>query len=211
MKKPIAEFLHITIQSGAELARRQHDHEAWQILRRKQGYVTHRLYQTADEPLRWLIYSEWESHKALAGARQYLQTTPLMRRARLLLSAPPQQLIVEIGGRTASTKGIQLPEGAVGTVALMHLPNDGDPWPSLEEKLWRTLSDQPGHLGNITFHAVHDPLMAGSFSHWSDRAAFQKARHCFDNLAAVADAHSVASPVEIVIYTSLRDLQPPTR
>ena len=51
MKRPIAELLVMTVNAGAEVERGRLEHEAWQILRRKQGYVTHRIYQHLDNPL----------------------------------------------------------------------------------------------------------------------------------------------------------------
>lgn len=205
MKKPIAEFLRVAVKPGAETARTQYDHEAWQILRRKQGYVTHRLYQAVADPLHRLIYSEWESRKALAGARQHLQGTASMRRARSLLDAAPQQLIVELGGRVVSTKGIPLPEGVVAAVALIHLANNGSSWHLQEDKLWRALSTQPGHVGNLVFRAFDDSTLVGSFSHWADHDAFEKARGCFEDAAKAHSTSSLAHPIDFLLYTPLRD------
>src|SRR6266852_2274713 len=102
MKRPVAELLTLTVRAGAEEERAQCEREAWQILRRKQGYVTHRIYRHAADPLRRLVYSEWESKKAVDGARQHLHGTPLMRRARAALASAPQRVIMELVGALTS-------------------------------------------------------------------------------------------------------------
>src|SRR5215510_4729178 len=109
MKRPIAEFLSMTVRSGAEAERAQCEHEAWQILRRKQGYVTHRIYQSVRDPLQRLVYSEWESAKALDGARQHLQGTPLLLCAGTATTGAPERHLMELTGQITSTKGLSLP------------------------------------------------------------------------------------------------------
>ena len=79
------------LQAGAEAEWLRDEHETWQILRRKPGYVAHHLYQAVREPQQRLVYSEWDSKKALDGARQFLQGTPLGRQARAALATPPER------------------------------------------------------------------------------------------------------------------------
>ena len=205
MKRPIAELLTMTINAGSESTRAQYEHEAWQILRRKQGYVTHRIYQGLTEPLQRLVYSEWESKKALDGARQHLQATPMMRRARAALSGTPQRLIVEIAGPVTSTKGLDLPPGAVAASIFIHLAGNGSAWHGQEESLWRALADQTGHLATIVFHGFDNPLFLGSFSHWADAEAFEKACPRFDEIATRSGAEKLAQPSEHRLYTPVRD------
>ena len=205
MKRPIAELLTMTINAGAESTRSQYEHEAWQILRRKQGYVTHRLYQGLTEPLQRLVYSEWESKKALDGARQHLQGTPLQRRARSALSAAPQRLIVELGGPVTSTKGLDLPSGAVAGNVLVRLATHAEPSHGADEKLWKALSSQAGHLATVVFHGFEDPLLLGWLSHWADAELFEKARSHFEEIATGGGATQLAQPLECAAYTQLSD------
>ena len=67
-----------------------------------------------------LVYSEWESKKALDGARQFLQGTPLATGARTAAAAP-ERLVVELVGPVTSTKGLDLPETAVAMTAVARL------------------------------------------------------------------------------------------
>jgi heme-degrading monooxygenase HmoA len=205
MKRPIAELLTMTVNAGAESSRAQYEREAWQILRRKQGYVTHRLYQGLTEPLRRFVYSEWESKKALDGARQHLQGTPLQRRARSALSAAPQRVIVELGGPVTSAKGVHLPSGAVAVNVLGRLASSAELPHSADEKLWKALSDQEGHLATVVFHGFQDPLLLGWLSHWADAELFEKARIHFEEIVTAAGAAQLAQPLEYAAYTQLND------
>lgn len=202
MKRPIAELLTMTIKPGAEAERTQYEHEAWQILRRKQGYVTHRIYQRLGDPVQRLVYSEWESKKAADGARQHLQGTPLMRRARSVLTAAPHRLVVELVGPVTSTKGLDLPDGAVATSALTRLADNAGTWRDQEERLGKTLSSQPGHITHVLFRGFEDPLQVGSVSHWVDASAFETARTAIDTILA---APALAEPLGYVLYSLVRD------
>jgi heme-degrading monooxygenase HmoA len=205
MKRPIAELLTMTISADAESIRSQYEHEAWQILRRKQGYVTHRLYRGLTEPLQRLVYSEWESKKALDGARQHLQGTPLQRRARAALSVAPQRLLVELGGPVTSTKGLDLPSGAVAGNVLVRLAPRAEASHGADERLWKALSSQPGHLATVVFRGFEDPLLLGWLSHWADAELFEQARTHFEEIASSAAAAQPAEPVQCTAYTQLGD------
>jgi heme-degrading monooxygenase HmoA len=205
MKRPIAELLTMTINAGEESALSQYEHEAWQILRRKQGYVTHRLYQGLTAPLQRLVYSEWDSKKALDGARQHLQGTPLQRRARSALSAAPHRLLVELGGPVTSTKGLDLPPVAVAGNVFVRLPTHAEPSHGLDERLWKALSSQAGHLATVVFHGFADPLLLGWLSHWADAELFDKARGHFEEIATGGGAVQLAQPLECAAYTWLSD------
>jgi heme-degrading monooxygenase HmoA len=205
MKRPIAELLSMTVNADVESTQSQYEHEAWQILRRKQGYVTHRLYRGLAEPLQRLVYSEWESKKALDGARQHLQGTPLQRRARAALSVAPQRLLVELGGPVTSTKGLDLPSGAVACTALIRLAKQGEPPHGAEEKLWKVLSSQAGHLATVVFHGFEDRLLLGWLSHWADAELFEKARTHFEEIASGAAAAQPAGPLQCTAYAQLSD------
>src|SRR5262249_42914278 len=159
---------------GAEAERAQYEHEAWQILRRKQGYVTHRIYQQRSDPLQRLVYAEWESKKAADGARQYLQGTPLMRRARSVLAGAPQRSVVELVGAITSTKGLDLPESAVAVTARGRFAGDMGTWRATEEQLSKLLAGQPGHITHVMFRGFEQPELAGSLSHWNDAESFDK-------------------------------------
>jgi len=174
MKRPIAEVLTMTLKPGVESERAQHEHAAWQILRRKQGYVTHRIYQHAAHPLQRLVYSEWESKKAVDGARQHLQGTPLMRQARAVLAAAPQRLIMELIGPITSTKGLDLPDGAIGAMVLGEA-SDVAAWQTQAEQLWKKLANQAGHITHVLWRGLDDPRAVGSFSHWTSAATLHEA------------------------------------
>jgi heme-degrading monooxygenase HmoA len=204
-KRPIAELLIMTVNAGAETERSHLDQEAWQILRRKPGYVTHRIYQHLSQPLQWLVYSEWESTKAADGARQHLQGKPLMRRARATLSAAPQRLVLELVGPITSTKGLDLADGAVAARLLTRLKLDASQWREKEQTLWQALSSQPGHVTHVLLRGLEDPLVVGSFSHWADAEAFQQALAHVDAAVAAAVADALAEPQQYVLYKPLRD------
>jgi hypothetical protein len=196
MKRPIAELLTMTIKAGAEVEHTQYEHEAWQILRRKQGSVTHRVYQQLNDPLQRLVYSAWESKKGVDGARQYLQGTPLMRRARAVLSATPQRLVVELAGVITSTKGLHLPADAVAATAIQRLTEGAGDWHVREEQSWKKLSSRSGHITHVIFHAFDDPMTVGSMSHWADVGAFEHARVEKDSSGDVPAAYIVYRPVQ---------------
>ncbi len=205
MKRPIAELLTMTLKAGAESERAQYEHEAWQILRRKQGYVTHRIYQHAAEPLQRLVYSEWEGVKAVDGARQHLQGTPLMRRARAALAAAPRRQLVELVGPITSTKGLDLPERAVAASAMTRLSSDDGTWRAQEEELWKTLSGQPGHITHVLFRGFDEPLFVGSISHWADAEAFEQALTHVSGAPTTGAAAAFAQPAGYVLYRPVRD------
>jgi heme-degrading monooxygenase HmoA len=205
MKRPIAELLVITLNPGAEAERTHVEREAWQILRRKQGYVTHRIYRHLTNPLQRLVYSEWESAKAVDGARQYLQGTPLMRHARTTLAAAPQRSLLEMAGPITSTKGLDLPDGAVAANAVARLNAPTDSWREQEQSFWKTLASQPGHVTHVLLRGIDDRLVVGSFSHWADADVFQKALAQIDPGVAAAINGALTAPVEYVLYGLLRD------
>ena len=205
MKRPIAELLIMTLNAGAEAERAHVEHEAWQILRRKQGYVTHRIYQLVSDPLQRLVYSEWEGSKAVDGARQRLQGTPLMRRARALLAAPPERLVLELAGPITSTKGLDLPEGAVAASAVAHLKGAADGWRELEQQFWKTLASQPGHITHVIFRGVSDGQMVGSFSHWGDAETFKKGLSQIAPSIVAGINAVVTGAQEYTIYKPVRD------
>jgi heme-degrading monooxygenase HmoA len=205
MKRPIAEFLVITLNAGGESEQARAEHEAWQILRRKQGYVTHRIYQQINNPLARLVYSEWESTKAVDGARQHLQGTPLMRRARASLAGPPQRSVFEISGPITSTKGLDLGDTAVAATSVARLKALSDSWRATEQKLWTLLAGQPGHITHILLRAIGNPLVVGSISHWADSAAFQTALAQVDSALGAAAAEALTGPVDYILYKLLRD------
>jgi heme-degrading monooxygenase HmoA len=199
MKRPIAELLTLQLKPDAASEHRQAEQETWQILRRKQGYVTHRIYQYASDPLQWLVYSEWESKKVVDGARQHLQATPLGRRARATLAKSPQRLILDLVGPVTSTKGLDLPESAVAATMMKRLPDDASTWHEREARLWMALSKQAGHITHVLFRGFDDPLLVGSLSHWSDASALD---------AALAHMNSIDGPphdLTCLRYTPLRD------
>lgn len=205
MKRPIAELLIMRLNAGAEAERAHLEHEAWQILRRKQGYVTHRIYQLVSDPLRRLVYSEWESVKSVDGARQRLQGTPLMRRARATLADPPQRLVLEIAGPMTSTKGLDLPDGAIAASAVAPLKGPTDGWREQEQAFWKALAGQPGHITHVLFRSVADGLMVGSLSHWVDADTFKKALAQVDTSIVAGISDRLASPLEYTLYKPLRD------
>jgi len=201
MKRPIAELLTMTLKPESEAERRQHEHEAWQILRRKPGYITHRIYADGQDPLRRLVYSEWESKKAVDGARQYLQGTPLMRRARATLAANPTRQVVEIVGPVTSTKGLDLPDGALAVTAMARLSDTDSSWPAREDRLWKVLATQTGYLTHIRFHGFDDASLVGSLSHWLDASALDKA------LAHIQTAAAADLPADVV-YVRYQPVRP---
>ena len=205
MKRPIAELLVITLNPGAEAERAHVEREAWQILRRKQGYVTHRIYRHLSNPLQRLVYSEWESTKAVDGARQHLQGTPLMRHARTTLAASPQRSLLEITGPITSTKGLDLPDGAVAANAIARLTTPTSSWREREQSLWKALACQPGHVTHVLLRGIDDRLVVGSLSHWAEADVFHKALAQIDPGVAAAINEALTAPVEYVLYGLLRD------
>jgi heme-degrading monooxygenase HmoA len=199
MKRPIAELLTIHLKPDAASERRQAEQETWQILRRKQGYVTHRIYQHASDPLQWLVYSEWESKKAADGARQHLQATPLGRRARAALAKAPQRLVLDLVGPVTSTKGLDLPERAVAAMMMNRLADGASTWHEREVQLWTALSKQAGHITHVLFRGFDDPLLVGSLSHWLDASGLDAA------LAHMNSLEGLPHDLACVRYTPLRD------
>ncbi len=174
-KRPIAELLMLPIREDATAERVQCEREMWQILRRKQGHVAQRLYRRADAPHLWLAYGEWESKRILDGVRQQLQATPLFRRAQATLAGPAERTIVELVGPITSTKGLDLPEGAVAVVSTMQVAASPAPSPPLrtrEDAAWQHLAKQPGYLTHLLFRGFHDPSRLGALSHWSSGDSF---------------------------------------
>jgi len=198
MKRPIAELVTVCLQADAQAAHTRVEHELWQILRRKQGYVTHRVYEQEDDPLRRLVYSEWESKKALDGALQQVQTTPLTRQARAACSAAPQRTVVELVGPVTSTKGLHLPEGATAVTALCRLTEDAAGWQEQAALLWRSLSQEPGHVAHVLFRGFEDPGLVGSLSLWADQASVDRARAALSGLG---------KDLTYVQYRPVRDLR----
>ena len=205
MKRPIAEFVNVTLNAGSEAEHARFEHEAWQILRRKQGYVTHRIYQRLGSPLDRLVYSEWESAKAVDGARQPLQGTPLMRRARATIAGAPRRVLREIVGPITSTKGLDLGDGAIAASAIGHLKGATDSWRASEQELWKALASQPGHITHVLLRRIGEPLEVGSFSHWTDSQAFQAALARVDSAAGAGIAEALTAPLDYVLYGLLRD------
>jgi len=205
MKRPIAELLVVTLNPDAEAAHAHVEREAWQILRRKQGYVTHRIYRHLSSPLQRLIYSEWESAKAVDGARQHLQGTPLMRRTRTMLAASPQRSVLAIAGPITSTKGLDLPDNAVAASAIAQLNTATDSWREKEQNLWTALASQPGHLTHLLLRGIDNHLVVGSLSHWADADVFQKALVQIDPGITAAINGALTTGVEYVLYGLLRD------
>ena len=126
------------------------------------------MYQEVNAPLQRLVYSEWESKKAVDGARQHLQVTPLMRRARSTLAAGPQRFVLDIVGPVTSTKGLELPESAIAVTMLHRFTQPDATWQAREAELWKILSSQTGHITHVLFRGSDDPLLVGSLSHWAD-------------------------------------------
>jgi heme-degrading monooxygenase HmoA len=175
MKRPIAELRTLTLHAGTETEWLRDEHETWQILRRKPGYITHHLYSALREQPQRLVYSEWESRKALDGARQRLQGTPLARRARAAFVAPPERMVVELIGPVTSTKGLDLPETAVAVTAVTYLQANTPGAQERLAKLGSILAAQPGHITHVLFRGFDDPALAGTFAHWQDLTALEKA------------------------------------
>jgi len=192
----------MTIKAGAEAERAQHEQAVWQILRRKQGYVTHRLYQQCDDPLQRLVYSEWESAKAVDGARQHLQSTPLLRRGRATLVAAPQRLVVDLVGPITSTKGLDLAPTAVALSAIGRFSGVPEDWRQREELLTKQLAAQAGYITAVLFRGFADPLLVGSLSHWEDAATCEPVRAM---IAGATTDVPVAAALEYVCYRALRD------
>lgn len=205
MKRPIAEQLVVTLNPGTEAEHAHVEREAWQILRRKQGYVTHRIYRHLRSPLQRLVYSEWESAKAVDGARQHLQGTPLMRRARTILAASPQRSLLEIAGPITSTKGLDLPDDAVAASAVSQLNTATDNWREKEQSLWKALASQPGYVTHVLLRGIDNQSIVGSLSHWADADVFQKALAQIDPGVAAAINGALATTVEYEFYGLLRD------
>jgi heme-degrading monooxygenase HmoA len=200
MKRPIAELRTVTVHAGAEAEWLHDEHEAWQILRRKPGYVAHRLYQGVREPHRRLVYSEWDSKKALDGARQLLRGTPLGRRARAVLDAGPERLVVELVGPVTSTKGLVLPDTAVALSAMARAAASSTTHEQ-HVQLGKQLASQPGHITHVLFRGFDDPVLVGAFSHWQDATALEAA------IAGLASSAPMAL-LEGLAYVQYKPVRP---
>ncbi len=190
----------MSINAGAEATHAQYEHAAWEILRRKQGYVTHRRYRDLATPLQRLVYSEWQSRKALDGARQHLQGTPLMRRRRATLTGAPRQLVVEISGPVTSTKGLELGPEAVAVTAMAHVTNGAGGWQAHAEAVWKEIAALAGHLSTVVFQGFDDAALIGWLSHWTDAAALERARAAFEGIASRYAPAPLATPLECTAY-----------
>jgi len=175
MKRPIAELRTVTVHAGAEAEWLRAEHEAWQILRRKPGYVAHHLYQAVHAPQQRLVYSEWESTKALDGAGHFIQGTPLARRGRAAIDAVPERLLVELVGPVTSTKGLDLPQAAIAATAVAQLPEAATGAQESHATLGKFLANQPGHITHVLFRGFNDPTLMGVFSHWTDMTSLDAA------------------------------------
>ena len=190
----------MTVQNGQEADWLRDEHEMWQILRRKPGYIVHHLYQAVHERQHRLVYSEWESKKALDGARQLLQNTPLGRRARAMLTAAPEHLAVELVGPVTSTKGLDLPQSAVAMTAVARLSAPPSGAHERHDQLGKIMASQPGHVTHVLFRGFEDPTVVGAFSHWQDLAALDTAIASFKS----SDPAGVLSELAYVQYEPLR-------
>jgi len=175
MKRRIAELRTVMLRAGAEPQWFRDEHETWQILRRKPGYVTHHLYQDKQQPQHRLVYSEWESKKTLEGARQFLGGTALGRRLRATLSGAPERLVVELVGPITSTKGLDLPENAIAATAVTRLPSSGSGTSDPHTTLGNHLAAKVGHITHLLFRGFEDPEVVGLISYWQDAAVFDAA------------------------------------
>ena len=90
--------------------------ELWEILRRKQGCVTYRLYHSPDDRSRWMAYSEWQSLPQLSGARRELARSPLYRKMHSML-AQSSERVHEPFGTVLSTHGVSFGSETTAVVA----------------------------------------------------------------------------------------------
>ena len=80
-------------------------------------------------------------------------------------------------------------------------PDPADLWRKLEEQVWKTLAAQPGHITHVLLRGFDDALAVGSFSHWNDSGALERA------LSQVSDtaAESRAKPARVTLYRAVPD------
>jgi len=190
MKRPIAELRTLLVRTGAEAEWLRDEQEVWQILRRKPGYATHHLYRASREHEQRLVYSEWESKKALDGARQFLGGTPLGRRLQATLSAGPERMAVELLGPVTSTKGLDLPDGALAATAIVRLPPSTTLTPEQYTAVGKQLMKQTGHLTQVLFRGFDQPAVVGVLCYWQDTAALERAIAALPQIEV--DGHKLA-------------------
>jgi hypothetical protein len=104
-----------------------------------------------------------------------------------------------------SAKGLDLPAGAVAVNVLVRLASSAEPPHGADEKLWKALSSQEGHLATVVFHGFQDPLLLGWLSHWADAELFEKARIHFEEIVTAGGTTQLAQPLEYAAYTQLSD------
>lgn len=137
--------------------------ELWEILRRKQGCVVHRLYRSASERLRWLAYSEWQSLPQLSGARRELARSPLYRRMHSMLASSSER-VNEPFGPVLSIHGIGFgPETAALLIRFEQSPEE----PAQAIGFIRELS---GYVSHITMREVGAPDALVCLAHFDSAA-----------------------------------------
>lgn len=114
--------------------------ELWEILRRKKGCITHRLYHAEDDDRLWLVCSEWESLAELAGARRELARSPLYRRLHATLDGSSERAYEPFGAVRSS-------RGAGGVQAALVI--DFETQPDNPEEALAFLREAPGQLAHI--------------------------------------------------------------
>jgi quinol monooxygenase YgiN len=152
--------------------------ELWEILRRKQGCVVHRLYRAPGERLRWLGYSEWQSLPQLSGARRELARSPLYRRMHSML-AQSNERAHEPFGPVLSIHGVSFgPETAALIIRFEQSPDE----PAQAMAFVRELA---GYVSHITMRELGAPDALVCLAHFDSAA----------NAAAAVSAISEREPL----------------
>ncbi len=203
-KRPVAEFIEEHLAPEHERDHATVLREMWGILRRKQGYIVHRIYQHAEEPLIWLVYAEWESRQAANGARQRLQETPLFRRARSTITGTSIRSFLELSGAVTSTKGLDLDQGAVAVLDHARRTALDTGWRDIEQAFWKQAEAQTGYLAHVTFRGIDDERTVGALSHWISDSAYEAANQ---QLASTAQGRAFIAALSDVRRTRYKVLR----
>lgn len=161
--------------------------ELWEILRRKKGCLTHRLYRAEGKEGLWLVCSEWESLAELAGARRELARSPLYRRLHSMLSASSERAYEPFGAVRSS-------RGAGGVQAMLVI--DFETAPDDAEKALDFLREAPGYLAHIEMRQAGESATLRCIALFGSQ---QDAASCAQALAAHPTLHDFGPSAELFL------------
>jgi quinol monooxygenase YgiN len=161
--RPVVELQRLEVKPDSADEALRLLRELWEILRRKQGCVVHRLYHSPDDRSRWLAYSEWQSLPQLSGARRELARSPLYRKMHSML-AQSSERVHEPFGAVLSTHGVSFGPETTAVVARFEKSPD-EPAHALE-----FLQELSGYVSHITMRELGAPEVLVCVAHFDSGA-----------------------------------------